>query len=284
MKETMVYVAIGCIFLLCIGIYLLIVTTKSKEENLESIIQVIKRSGQNVKTNFDSKMDEVPYMQKRKKYLEYAIDITGSDETMENLSKYQLLCILFSIIAFILVTIFVGNLLFSFIALGIGLFAMAYPEIKLKGDVKKKYADFDDALPDFISRISLAMGAGINLSQAMIIAAKALDGPIKSEFNRFLADIERNQDNISKPYLNLKRRIPTKSCERFCSVVITGVRNGNKMSDILEKETDYLNDELLTSMEEKAKKNEVTSTAISTGLIFLPITVLLIAPIMATSI
>jgi len=56
------------------------------------------------------------------------------------------------------------------------------------------------------------------------------------------------------------------------------------MSDILEKETEYLNDELLTSMEEKAKKNEVTSTAISTGLIFLPITVLLIAPIMATSI
>lgn len=284
MKETLVYVAIGCIFLLCIGIYLLIVTTKSKEENLESIIQVIKRSGQIAKTNIDNRVNDVPYMQKRKKNLEYAIDITESDETIENLSKYQLLCIFFSIVAFILVTIFVGNLLISFIVLGIGFFIMMYPEIKLKSDVKQKYDDFDNALPDFISRISLAMGAGINLSQAMIIAAKALDGPIKSEFNRFLADIERNQDDISKPYLNLKRRIPTKSCERFCSVVITGVRNGNKMSDILEKETDYLNDELLTTMEEKAKKNEVTSTAISTGLIFLPITVLLIAPIMATSI
>lgn len=284
MKETLVYVAIGCIFLLCIGIYLLIVTTKSKEENLESIIQAIKRSGQIAKTNIDNKVNDVPYMQKRKKNLEYAIDITESDETIENLSKYQLLCIFFSIVAFILVTIFVGNLLISFIVFGIGFFIMMYPEIKLKSDVKQKYDDFDNALPDFISRISLAMGAGINLSQAMIIAAKALDGPIKSEFNRFLADIERNQDDISKPYLNLKKRIPTKSCERFCSVVITGVRNGNKMSDILEKETDYLNDELLTTMEEKAKKNEVTSTAISTGLIFLPITVLLIAPIMATSI
>lgn len=284
MKETMVYVAIGCIFLLAIGTYLLIVSKKSKEENLESIIQMIKRSGQVAKTNIDNKMDGVPYMQKRKKYLEYAIDITESDETLDNLSKYQLLCILFSIIAFVLVIFFVGNMFFAFIIFAAGIFAMLYPEIKLKSHVKKKYADFDNALPDFISRISLAMGAGINLSQAMIIAAKALEGPIKSEFNRFLADIERNQDNISKPYLNLKRRIPTKSCERFCSVVITGVRNGNKMSDILEKETEYLNDELLTSMEEKAKKNEVTSTAISTGLIFLPITVLLIAPIMATSI
>ena len=82
MKETMVYVAIGCIFLL------LIVSKKSKEENLESIIQMIKRSGQVAKTNIDNKMDGVPYMQKRKKYLEYAIDITESDETLDNLSKY----------------------------------------------------------------------------------------------------------------------------------------------------------------------------------------------------
>ena len=68
MKETMVYVAIGCIFLLAIGTYLLIVSKKSKEENLESIIQMIKRSGQVAKTNIDNKMDGVPYMQKRKKY------------------------------------------------------------------------------------------------------------------------------------------------------------------------------------------------------------------------
>ena len=80
---------------------------------------------------------------------------------------------MFSIIAFVLVIFFVGNMFFAFIIFAAGIFAMLYPEIKLKSDVKKKYADFDNALPDFISRISLAMGAGINLSQAMIIAAKA---------------------------------------------------------------------------------------------------------------
>lgn len=284
MKETLFYIAIGCIFLLCIGIYLLITVSKSNENSLESIVATIRRSGLSAKTNFDNKMQELPYMQKRKKYLEYAIDITESDETIENLSKYQHLCLGVSIIACLLILIFVQKILFALIILAGGIFATVYPEMKLKGDVQKKYNDFDNALPDFISRISLAMGAGINLSQAMIIAVKGLDGPIKKEFNRFLADIERNQDNISKPYLNLKKRIPTKACERFCSVVITGVRNGNRMADILEKETEYLNDELLTSMEEKAKKSEVTSTAISTGLIFLPITVLLIAPVMATSI
>lgn len=283
MKEMFLYIAIICIFLICFSLYIFLQSKNKDENDIEQLINKIKQSGIASQERMKVKMNEIPYIQKRNIELENMIDITESDYTLDSIFKYRKIVLLCTVGAFALVLAFIG-LFPAMLALVIGCLCAFAPDIKLKQDLNKKYEAFDKTLPDFISRVSLAMNAGMNLSQAMVIATRALDGDIKKEFVRFLADTERNQDDIARPYLNLKNRFPTKSCERFCSVVITGIKNGNKMSDILEKESNYIIDDELIKMEEQGKRNEMMSTAVSTAFIFIPITALLIAPIMMSNV
>lgn len=283
MKELLVYISIICIFLIGLSLYIYIQSKNNNENDIQVLINKIRKSCFVSQEVMMKKMEEIPYIQRKNQEIEKMIDITESEYTLDSIYKYRKIVLICTFAAFILVLIFVGFIP-SILILAIGGLCSYVPDFRLKQDLSMKYQIFDNTLPDYISRVSLAMNAGMNLSQAMIIATRALDGDIKKEFVRFLADTERNQDDIAKPYINLRQRFPTKSCERFCSVVITGIKNGNKMSEILEKETNYINDETLIKMEEQGKKNEIVSTAISTGFIFIPITALLIAPIMMTSV
>lgn len=280
MKETLLYVVIGCIFLLGFSIYLYIQAKKENETDINRIINAIKDSSIQSQKYLDNKLNNSSFFKKRQDDLEKMIDITESNYTLDSISKYQRLALSIGVLAILMITIFLMNFFATLISILIVAGIVVYPDFKLKNDLKKKYEEFDHALPDFISRVSLAMDAGFNLGQAMVVSARAIQGDIQKEFNRFLADSERCVGDITKPYQNLSARFPTTSCKRFCSVVITGLKNGNSMKTILKKETEYQNDEILTKMEEQGKKSEVTSTAISTAFIFLPITVLLIAPIM----
>ena len=280
MKEALLYVSIGCIFLLGFSVYLYIQAKKENETDINRIINAIKNSSIQSQRYLDEKLNSNSYFQRRNKELERMIDITESSYTLESIGKFQKLAVVVGISATLLITLFIQNLFISLISLAVVSCVVVYPDFKLRNDLNQKYEEFDRVLPDFISRVSLAMDAGFNLTQAMIVSTRAIQGDIQKEFNRFLADSERCVGNITLPYQNLSDRFPTTSCKRFCSVVITGLKNGNSMKSILKKETEYQNDEILTKMEEQGKKNEVTSTAVSTAFIFLPITVLLIAPIM----
>lgn len=280
MKEIVLYIAIASIFLLGFAVYLYIQARKDNETDINRIINVIRDSSIQSQKFLDEKMSNSSFFQQRNKDLEKMIDITESSYTLDSIAKFQRLSIIIGILCVILVTVFIMNFFATLITLAIVIFVVIFPDLKLRNALNSKYEEFDKALPDFISRVSLAMDAGFNLSQAMVVSTKAIQGDIQKEFNRFLADSERCVSNITQPYQNLSERFPTSSCKRFCSVVITGLKNGNSMKTILKKETEYLNDEILTKMEEQGKKSEVTSTAVSTAFIFLPITVLLIAPIM----
>ena len=208
MKELLVYISIICIFLIGLSLYIYIQSKNNNENDIHVLINKIRKSSFVSQEVMMKKMEEIPYIQRKNQEIEKMIDITESEYTLDSIYKYRKFVLICTFAAFILVLIFVGFIP-SILILAIGGLCSYVPDFRLKQDLSMKYQIFDNTLPDYISRVSLAMNAGMNLSQAMIIATRALDGDIKKEFVRFLADTERNQDDIAKPYINLRQRFPT---------------------------------------------------------------------------
>lgn len=152
------------------------------------------------------------------------------------------------------------------------------------GKLKKKNEEFDRALPDYEINLLLGLEAGATLPVSMEMACKAIDDPlVQIEFRQLLRDIQTNNDHPLTPYRALSKRVPTKDCQRFCNLITAGIQNGTSMSEILNKELEQTTDEQLNAIKEKAQKNTMISTAVSTAFIFIPIMILFMAPLLAQS-
>lgn len=282
-RNSLFMLVIPLSLLFSLMLYLLLASIGSSQSELDRIIESARMAGKTFRDNSDTRITSMSFVKAHMEKLQTAIDFIGKDTDAEAVVKTEFYGLIVTLILTLLALIFVGSLVIPLvIAVAGGVLSFA-GEISIWSDRDKKYKDFDKALPEFIQRIVLSMNAGYNLDKAMKVSARSLTGPAQPELQRFLIDVSKFSDDIAMPYRNLSERIPTDACKRFCSVVITGIRNGNPMRDVLSEEADYLNEELLTDLQSQGKKNETKSTAISTGFIFLPVIILMIAPIVATS-
>lgn len=284
MKANLYFVLVGCFFLMAITLYLIIQSLRTKQSELDRIIQHAITAGVGAKNKLEGNVTNVSAVKKHENYLEQMIKLTNSERNATNLIRFEFYTAFITVVLIVLSLIFIGSPIITIGLFIAGTVIAVAPEIELRSSLQKKYIEFDRILPEFIEKVVLSMNAGYNMNKAFIVATRSLTGPIQAEFQKFLLDTQKFSDDMAMPYKNLSQRIPTNSCKRFCSVVITGLTNGNSMKDILNTESDYLNEEILVSLEKQGRKNETMSTAVSTGLIFLPIIALMIAPIIATSV
>jgi len=283
MQETLLYIGIAgcCLFLLTV--YMVLSVRPGKEETLAALIE-----GRSGVVEHESKLKKAvknnTWMKKRVEYLNELIRITyDTERTPESITRYQIVCITFGIaVVFIIQTLFKVIPLTVLVALFMS-FLTYKPDYSLKSAKKAKFEEFDKTLPSFLNNMLLAMQAGSGVEKAMAMSIQTLDGSIKRDFNNLLIDTTLYKDDIAIAYSNLANRIQTRDCQRFCNVVISGLKNGNRMSDIFAEESVHLNKEQVNKMMEKGSKNKLKSTAISTGLIFMPLLIILIAPMMVTA-
>ena len=55
------------------------------------------------------------------------------------------------------------------------------------------------------------------------------------------------------------------------------------MSQILENESEYMTQQTINRIKEKGERNSVKATAISSGLVFLPMIIIFLAPLIANT-
>ncbi len=198
--------------------------------------------------------------------------------------KFELMMLIGGLGITFLIHLVFNFILITLVSLGLTIYAVLMKEMELKSKIRAKESGFDDALPQFETNMLLGMQAGAGVQKSMEMAIKNLpEGLVQVEFKKLLLETKTYTDDIALPYLNLSKRVPTKDCERFCNIIIAGLRNGNSMSEILTNESEYMTQQVLNKIKEKGERNAVTATAISSGLVFLPLIVIFLAPMLASS-
>ena len=284
MKETSLMIAIAGI-IAGFGLVAIMLLKKPKTDVLLKNILEGTGGDQSIKRKDPTeKLKATGVYKKRAEHLQKMIDLTYDEErTPESVFQWQMT---WALLAFLAVPFL--QLIFNFIPLTIGclllcIFMASSPDRSLTGNYKKKCDDFDKGLPTFLTNMSLAMDSGCQLEDAMRMAIQTLDSTMLIEFQQLLIDISVYIDDKSIAFQKLMQRVKSKDCERFCNVIISGIKNGNRMEDIIKNESETMNRNQIIKIREEGEKKKNSAEAISLALTFFPMIVIFIAPLMESA-
>ena len=285
-REIMLFIGICAILLFFILLSAILAAKTKSHITLEEIVDgKTGLSKRNMKKEIHDRINHSSFYQNRCNAIQHLLDLSyNTAETPESIIKFELMALICGVGITVLVSLVFRFLLISLISCILTVYAVLMKEMELKLKIKAKERGFDNALPQFETNMLLGMRAGAGLQKAMEMAIKTLpEGLVQIEFKKLLLESKTYTDDIALPYLNLSKRMPTKDCERFCNIVISGLKNGNSMGEILENESEFMTQQLLNKIKEQGERNSVKATAISSGLVFLPLLVIFLAPLMASS-
>ena len=89
MKELLIYISIICIFLIGLSLYVFIQSKNNDENDIQVLINKIKKSSFVSQEAMMKKMEEIPYIQRKNQEIEKMIDITESEYTLDSIYKYR---------------------------------------------------------------------------------------------------------------------------------------------------------------------------------------------------
>lgn len=285
-RIFMMLVSIACYLSICVLIGVKINETKQSSVDLNGMINgSIALSSANIQKSFQEKIKESSWYQKKiQKLTEQLAHLRDKETNPEDIVRFEFLVLASGLGVTLFVHLIFRFMILTILSLILTIYFTAMKEMTMRSKIKAKLEEFDEQLPQFESGMLLSMQAGAGIQKAMKTAIKSMpDSLAKAEFEQLMVEIGTSTSNISTPYLNLSRRVPTKDCERFCNVVLFGLKSGNSMSDILENESQYMNQQIINRLQERGEKNSVKATAITSGLVFMPMIILFIAPLMANS-
>lgn len=285
-RELMILIGAGCILLFFIVLSILVSAKPKGQTNLDDIVNgQVSMTRRDMKKEIRDRIDNSTLYQKRREKLQRMLDLTyNTEETPETIMKFQLMAFITGIGCTILLDLIFNFLLITVTAFALTVYAVMMKDMSLKSKIKAKEEGFDNALPQFETNMLLGMQAGAGLQKSMEMAIKTLpEGLVQVEFKKLLLETKTYTEDIALPYMNLSKRVQTKDCERFCNIVISGLKNGNSMGEILDNESEHMTQEVLNKIKEKGEKNAIAATAISSGLVFLPLIIIFLAPMVASS-
>lgn len=258
-------------------------TKRRQKKTMEDLIFGYNRVSQAAQDDADY-LSSGPLSGYAHKLDEMLAEIYEEKTTSQSIIKTQIMSFFSGLAIGVIAYLVTHSFLMVLIVMGLTGIITYLPYGEVMSEVQKKREQFDRALPAFETNLLLGLQAGANPVKSMEMALQSLnDEYVQIEFKQLLRDIQLNTDNLAKPYMELSRRVKTKDCERFCAIIITGVKNGNTMSEILSQEAEIMNLQLLNRIQEMGQKNSIKATAISSGMIFLPLIIIFVAPLMSNS-
>lgn len=170
------------------------------------------------------------------------------------------------------------------LGLALTFFAVTAKDRELSSKLQAKEADFDAQLPQFENSLLMGINAGATLTKAMELAIDAMmDSPSKEEFELLLTQTRTSTSDPSFPYLELAKRVHTKDCDQFTNLIINGVRNGTSMGTILESNSSTMMENMKNRIHEQNEKASTRATVFTSGFVLLPMIVIFLAPMIASS-
>lgn len=117
------------------------------------------------------------------------------------------------------------------------MFSSIYFYFVLKSDLKVKF--IEELLPDALQLTASNLRAGISIEKALLLAARPEFGPLETEIHRVAKEVATGKD-FGNALKEMNKRIKSKSLGRVVDLIISGLRSGGKLSDLLENSAEDL--------------------------------------------
>ena len=96
----------------------------------------------------------------------------------------------------------------------------------------KRQARFAEQLPEFIQSLTMALRSGFGLSHAITTALDEAEDPIKTEFDRVLAEVRMGRD-LSEALSSLSQRMDNQDLDWVVGALDINRETGGNLSEIL---------------------------------------------------
>lgn len=134
-------------------------------------------------------------------------------------------------VGFLLVEWWTQSLLFSVVALALG---VAFPFWRLLARKQAREKRFQDQLPDAIDMLVSAMKAGYSFQAAMKFIGEEIGDPLGPEFSRFYEEQRLGMD-VRAALLMLQARVDSLDLKMLVTAILIQRETGGNLSEVLEK-------------------------------------------------
>lgn len=284
-RDYIFVVAIGCIIILTLLFVLMAASKKTNDEKMIDVVTgAVKVEHIPTQKKIQKFLEKGNLFQRYEEYLTTMLERTYDEErTVDSILAWQFEWLLLGLGALLLVHLIFNSPLFDLGVIALCVLMALKPVLSMRSKWAARQKEFDETLPQFIQHMCLGFDSGAEIESSIRLAVQSLDSDIRKDFNAFLGDFQMHPGTPELAFDNLAKRMPTAECRRFCNVTSTALRNGNEIKNILKQESDYMVQNYKTQMEVEAKKRQNSADAISTLFIFIPILVIMVAPIISGS-
>jgi flagellar protein FlaJ len=122
----------------------------------------------------------------------------------------------------------------------------------------KRKGQVEDALPDALHHMSVAIKTGLVLESVIAEISEADYGPLSEEYAQVVLEIKRGR-TLRDAFLNFAVRSGSKDIVRAINLLVEGMESGGPISDVLEE----VSEDMRSVKEVKAERKTFTSQQIS---------------------
>ncbi|MBT8766344.1 type II secretion system F family protein [Metapseudomonas boanensis] len=108
------------------------------------------------------------------------------------------------------------------------------PFIKISGDRNKRFAAFEEGLPDALDAMCRALRAGHPFNETLRLVAEEHKGPVAHEFGLTFADINYGND-VRRAMLGLLERMPSMTVMMLVTSILIHRESGGNLTEVLER-------------------------------------------------
>ncbi len=120
------------------------------------------------------------------------------------------------------------------LALAVALAVCWLPVLKIARDRGKRFAKFEEDLPDALDAICRALRAGHPFNETLQLVAEEHKGPVAHEFGLTFADINYGND-VRRAMLGLLERMPSMTVMMLVTSVLIHRDTGGNLTEVLER-------------------------------------------------
>jgi len=114
-------------------------------------------------------------------------------------------------------------------------FAVAWlPLLKILRDRNKRFAEFEEGLPDALDAMCRALRAGHPFNETLRLIAEEHKGPVAHEFGLTFADINYGND-VRRAMLGLLERMPSMTVMMLVTSILIHRETGGNLTEVLER-------------------------------------------------
>jgi len=120
------------------------------------------------------------------------------------------------------------------VAVPAAMLAFWLPVLKISRDRGKRFAQFEEGLPDALDAMCRALRAGHPFNETLQLVAEEHKGPVAHEFGLTFADINYGND-VRRAMLGLLERMPSMTVMMLVTTVLIHRETGGNLTEVLER-------------------------------------------------